>query len=369
MSANRAAFAAVMLRRVGWSRWLLVFTMACLAPLPAARNWSPELGPVRDTVTLPAPDSLAAVWTGTYAGGTYGRSGTLEIRLHDSARAAGRAGDIVLGGVPPDGRDATFATAADRAAFPKVSTPVRGVEVRGTRVTMWADPYLDTGCGCTIALNFEGQLVGDTITGRYTAAGSPTMVAETDGRWRVVRSSPLTALAARAPLVSAPARGGRYCPGRQVVIVRSVSAFPGSDHAGSGRDEERAMLSYIAARDSLIQELLRDAAAHEAERYDEVGRRFDRMERELPRGGAPELTKLHIALVFWDAWIDARNRGWPLLCTIARAEWPLLARGIASDLTGDREISDARVGAQFDVSGHGSIANRAQTLGGRLRAS
>lgn len=127
------------------------------------------------------------------------------------------------------------------------------------------------------------------------------------------------------------------------------------------------MLSYQAARHSLTTELLRDAVAHEAARFDQVGRRFDRMERELPRGEAPELLKLHIALVFWDAWIDARNRGWPLPSAIATAEWPVLARRIASDLAGDLEISDAIVGEHFDASGRGSIASRARQLASRLR--
>ena len=127
------------------------------------------------------------------------------------------------------------------------------------------------------------------------------------------------------------------------------------------------MLSYQAARQSLITELLRDASAHDASRYDEVGRRFDRMERELPRGDAPELVKLHIALIFWDAWIDARNRGWPLPSTISASEWPMLARRIASDLAGDLEISDATVGEHFDATGPGAVGGRARRLAGRLR--
>lgn len=129
------------------------------------------------------------------------------------------------------------------------------------------------------------------------------------------------------------------------------------------------MLNYQAARHALVTELLGDASAHESERYDEVGRRFDRMERELPRGEAPELVKLHTALIFWDAWIDARNRGWPLLSTISIADWPVLARRIAADLAGDLDISDATVGTHFHAAGNGSVANRVQTLTGRLRAS
>src|SRR5258706_14103446 len=71
------------------------------------------------------------------------------------------------------------------------------------------------------------------------------------------------------------------------------------------------MLSYAAARDTLVQRLRADAAAHRLGRYDEVGRGFDRLEQQVPNGKEAELGRLHIALAFWDGWIDARNNGWP----------------------------------------------------------
>jgi hypothetical protein len=128
------------------------------------------------------------------------------------------------------------------------------------------------------------------------------------------------------------------------------------------------MQTYAAARDTLVEQLLGDAAAHGAGRYDELGRRFDRVEREFPRGSAPELTRLHIALTFWDGWIDARNHGWQSSESIAKVEWPPLARGVAADLALDREITDARVRARFDSSAHHSLGDRVQTLSARLRA-
>jgi hypothetical protein len=98
------------------------------------------------------------------------------------------------------------------------------------------------------------------------------------------------------------------------------------------------------------------------------GRRFDAIEHTLPRGNAPELTKLRVALTFWDGWIDARNAGWPSSTDIPRPEWPALARGIASDLAGDRDITDARVLARFDVGANPALGDRVQTLAARLRA-
>lgn len=106
-----------------------------------------------------------------------------------------------------------------------------------------------------------------------------------------------------------------------------------------------AFRSYRSARNALVGELLGDAAAHDAGRFDDIGRLSDRM--HLPRVGPPELTKLRVALSFWDAWTDARNRSWPPDGNIAKREWPMLARRIAADIARDREISDARVSATF----------------------
>ena len=126
------------------------------------------------------------------------------------------------------------------------------------------------------------------------------------------------------------------------------------------------MLSYAAARDTLVKELRADAAAHEAANYDAVGRRFDGIEHQFPTGTAPELGRLHIALAFWDGWVDARNNGWPR-GPIALADWPGLARQVAADLAADREISEPTVLARFDLVAHPKLNERVQTLAARLR--
>lgn len=128
------------------------------------------------------------------------------------------------------------------------------------------------------------------------------------------------------------------------------------------------MVSYAAARNALVAALQKDAAAHEAGRFDEIGRRFDGIERDLPRGSVPALNRLRVALAFWDGWIDARNHGWLGGGNIPKGEWPMLARRIASDLAADQDISDARVGARFDASLGGSLGGRMETLEDRLRA-
>lgn len=126
------------------------------------------------------------------------------------------------------------------------------------------------------------------------------------------------------------------------------------------------MLSYTAARTTLIEQLRANAADHVAEQFDAIGRRFDRLEYEFPRGDAPELGRLHIALTFWDGWIDARNNGWPR-GPIAASEWPILAERVAVDLEHDRDITDPTVLAQFDLVRNPRLNERVQTLAERLR--
>lgn len=126
------------------------------------------------------------------------------------------------------------------------------------------------------------------------------------------------------------------------------------------------MMTYSEARDSLVSNLRLDADAHEASQYDAVGRRFDWLEHRFPRGTAPELTKLHIALTFWDGWVHSRNHGWPP-GPIEVGDWPQLARSVAGDLAADHEISDAKVLENFDFVAHPRLNERVQILAERLR--
>lgn len=126
------------------------------------------------------------------------------------------------------------------------------------------------------------------------------------------------------------------------------------------------MLTYVAARDTLIAQLRNDARSHRAGQYDEIGRRFDRLEHEFPVGTSPELGKLHIALTFWDGWIDARNNGWPR-GPIGLDDWPALAESVAEELAADRDISNPMVLARFDVVRNPKLNERVQILASRLR--
>jgi hypothetical protein len=126
------------------------------------------------------------------------------------------------------------------------------------------------------------------------------------------------------------------------------------------------MLTYAVARDTLVEQLRVDAQVHRRGQYDEIGRRFDRLEHQFPTGTAPELAKLHIALAFWDGWIDARNNGWPR-GPIDLDDWPRLAEEVAADLAADRDVSSPLVLARFDLIAHPKLNERVQTLAARLR--
>ena len=125
-------------------------------------------------------------------------------------------------------------------------------------------------------------------------------------------------------------------------------------------------MNYTEARDALVVHLRQDAAAHEAENYDAIGRRFDAIEYRFPRGTDPELGRLHIALTFWDGWVHARNHGWPP-GPIATTEWPRLAREVAADLEANRDVSSAEVIKHFDLVAHPQLNERVQILAARLR--
>jgi hypothetical protein len=75
---------------------------------------------------------------------------------------------------------------------------------------------------------------------------------------------------------------------------------------------------------------------------------------------------LHIALAFWDGWVNARNHGFPP-GPIGMAQWPELARSVAADLQADRDLANDDVLAQFDLVAHPRLNERVQILAARLR--
>jgi len=123
-------------------------------------------------------------------------------------------------------------------------------------------------------------------------------------------------------------------------VIRSVAVL------------EREGMSPATAYEDLRQRFVvcLDAAVRAQESGDlraiEAG--FEQLDSELPRGADPELDKLHVALHFWDCWIDASNHDWLYYPGLAAEDWPSLARTIVQDLQQNREISDERVLEHFD---------------------
>jgi hypothetical protein len=110
----------------------------------------------------------------------------------------------------------------------------------------------------------------------------------------------------------------------------------------------KATVVYEELRERLVACL--DAAVRAQESGDlraiETG--FDQLDSELPRDAGPEFDKLHVALHFWDCWIDAGNHNWLYYPGLAADDWPRLARAIVHDLQQNRDISDERVVERFD---------------------
>jgi hypothetical protein len=130
---------------------------------------------------------------------------------------------------------------------------------------------------------------------------------------------------------------------------------------------EGSMLTYTEAKQFLIENLSRDAAAHEAGRYRDIGRAFDELDANLPRSGGREFDQLFITLAFWDGWIDARNHDWQYYDEIGEADWPALARKIVASLASGQEITEPAVLRHFDFRARQPRAGRLKSLLARLQ--
>lgn len=90
------------------------------------------------------------------------------------------------------------------------------------------------------------------------------------------------------------------------------------------------------AAEILAKALVADAELHEANRYHEIGERYDDVYGELlPLDGASE-APVRVALEFWDGWIDARNHDWLYYEGIGEHDWPRYARVVSDCLRSNR---------------------------------
>jgi|LNFM01.1.fsa_nt_gb hypothetical protein len=107
---------------------------------------------------------------------------------------------------------------------------------------------------------------------------------------------------------------------------------------------------YDTLRRRLAAALKRDASLHKLHRYDKLGDGFLDFRSQLRQGGDQRYQKLVVAMQFWDAWIMARNTDWLEYAHIPEATWGDLADTVVADLLADRDVTDARVLAAFDLT-------------------
>jgi len=91
---------------------------------------------------------------------------------------------------------------------------------------------------------------------------------------------------------------------------------------------------------------LERAAELEEQATKEAGTEFDIIDAAVPRRDPA----LAVAISFWDAWVDERNRAFPgNFEGIDRADWPLLARNIATSLSAGRGSDEPRIRKNFEL--------------------
>jgi hypothetical protein len=96
------------------------------------------------------------------------------------------------------------------------------------------------------------------------------------------------------------------------------------------------MPAYDAAREALVAGLLGDVAAYEAGRYSDIGRRMLEVRAAVARQDSASTPRLQLALRFWGGWSEACADG-PAPQSPPGADWPRLARALATDLALDRD--------------------------------
>ena len=124
----------------------------------------------------------------------------------------------------------------------------------------------------------------------------------------------------------------------QAAYLRHVARLCGRKQ-GECADSRAVATALGATEDERMD--IEDALAHDAGRFDEIGKRAVHV--ALPDGDEPALTNLRVALRFSARWTDAMTGGQQPISGVTKAEWPRRARRIASDLSADREISAVHV--------------------------
>jgi uncharacterized membrane protein YeaQ/YmgE (transglycosylase-associated protein family) len=148
----------------------------------------------------------------------------------------------------------------------------------------------------------------------------------------------------------------------------------GEDSVASAADvkSSRAAIdtpAYDAARQALVGYLIEDAVAHETGHYAEIGRQLPAIRATVAREDPAWNPRLRLALRFWLGWTEARDHQWAVRDeekSLAKGDWPRLARAIASDLALDRDTMDPAILTRFAYATASTTGHRAPLAGTRL---
>ena len=124
---------------------------------------------------------------------------------------------------------------------------------------------------------------------------------------------------------------------------------------------------YDDLRRGLADALDSAAQAQAAGSLSQISARYDEFDASIPRTDNPRFQKLHVALNFWDAWIDSSNHDWRYYDELSGESWPGLARTVAQELRADHEIGSEQVLRLWTLrtrSGRGFWARLRSRFGG-----
>ena len=203
--------------RAGFVMALALSVAACRPALVVGAFGDPAF--VAGPRVTAAPAQLQGCWIGTYVAPFFARHGNVVAVFTPGGATASEGGPVgwltlttapAQRGRRPSPPTATSACAtpdsaiADRAGTVRV--PLLAIVDRGGELSVRSEAYWDSDCGCTLVLTLTARQLGDTLVGVFSARAAATVVPESRGRWRVVRSrSP--AEPARGPLGRVEAEG------------------------------------------------------------------------------------------------------------------------------------------------------------------
>ena len=109
------------------------------------------------------------------------------------------------------------------------------------------------------------------------------------------------------------------------------------------RKGQGSTMGYDELRERFALALVAAADSQDADNLAEIEVGYEELDRRLSRNADARFDKLHIALNFWDSWIDSRNHEWLHYDGLSAADWPVLGRGVAQQQRENLEIADERV--------------------------